>query len=70
MNIPAFDLIRKEEKIYKANYKNKDFTEKEWVEVLHQHPILIQRPIVIKDNVAIIGRPPVNVLDLLKQHAK
>ena len=33
---------------------------------MHLNPILIQRPIVIKDNTAIIGRPPTNVLDLLK----
>ena len=66
LKISAIDLIRKEEKIYKEQYKNKKFTEDQWIQIMHLNPILIQRPIVIKDNTAIIGRPPINVLDLLK----
>mgnify|MGYP001208320916 CR=1 FL=1 len=65
LNISAGDLIRKEEKLYKDLYKNKIFTEKEYVDILCLNPILIQRPIIIKDNRAVLGRPPVNVLDLL-----
>ena len=66
LKISAIDLIRKEEKIYKEQYRHKKFTEDQWIEIMHLNPILIQRPIVIKDNTAIIGRPPINVLDLLK----
>ena len=65
LNISAFDLMRKEEKIYKDLYKNKKLTEEECVDILCLHPILIQRPIIIKDNCAVLGRPPINVLDLL-----
>ena len=65
LNISAFDLIRKDEKLFKKLYRGKQFTEDKWVTILHENPILIQRPIVIKDSFAIIGRPPINVLDLL-----
>ena len=65
LNISAFDLIRKEEKIFKEGYKNKNLNEEEYIELLCMHPILIQRPIIIKDNSAVLGRPPINVLDLL-----
>jgi len=62
----AFNLIRKQEKVFKERYKGKNLSEAEWTTVLHQNPILIERPIVVKDNIAIIGRPPINVLFLLK----
>lgn len=66
LNIPVLDLVRKEEEIFKKEYKGVTLSTNEWINVLHKNPILIQRPIVIKDSVAIIGRPPINVLDLLK----
>ena len=65
LNIPVTDLIRKEEKVYKELYKNKNLTESEYINILIEHPILLQRPIVLKDNIGVIGRPPINVLDLL-----
>ena len=65
LNISAFDLIRKEEKIFKDMYKDKKMTEDEYLDLLCKYPILIQRPIVIKDSKAVLGRPPINVLDLL-----
>ena len=66
LNIPVLDLVRKEEEIFKKDYKGVTLSANEWINILHKNPILIQRPIVIKDSVAIIGRPPINVLDLLK----
>ena len=67
LHISAFDLIRKEEKIFKELYKGKNLTEAHYVDILCLHPILIQRPIIIKDNHAVLGRPPINVLDLLNK---
>ena len=67
LNISAFDLIRKNEKIFKEHYKNKKLKEEEYVKILCLHPILIQRPIIVKDNFAVLGRPPINVLDLLNK---
>ena len=65
LNISVIDLVRKSEKIYKERFKGNDYTENEWIDILCSYPILIQRPIIIKDNQAVLGRPPINVLDLL-----
>ena len=65
LGIKAFDLIRKGEAIYKEKYKGKTLSDKEWIEAMVAHPKLIERPIVVKGNKAILGRPPANVLTLL-----
>lgn len=61
LGIPAFELIRKDESIFKENFKGKNLSEKEWVKILCEHPILIQRPIVIKGNKAVVARPLENI---------
>ena len=59
------DIIRKGESIYKDEFKGKEIDEEEWFTILSENPKLIERPIVIKQNKAIVGRPPENVLELL-----
>lgn len=58
-------LLRKGEAIYKEEYKGKELSDDEWLEVMVAHPKLIERPIVIKDGKATIGRPPESVLSIL-----
>lgn len=58
-------LIRKGEEIYKLKFKTKKLTDDEWINVMIAHPKLIERPIVTKNNKAVIGRPPENVLKIL-----
>jgi arsenate reductase len=65
LNIPAEALIRKGEEVFKSNFKDKKFSEDEWRQILVQHPVLIERPIVIKGNKAVIGRPIDKVIELL-----
>ena len=65
LGIPASKLIRKGEQIFKDNYKGKDLSEEEWIDAMVKFPKLIERPIVIKGDKAIIGRPPELVLDLI-----
>ncbi|MDH5597566.1 MAG: arsenate reductase (glutaredoxin) [Cyclobacteriaceae bacterium] len=64
LKIPAKDLIRKNETVYKEQFKNKEFSEDEWLDVLVENPVLIERPIVVSNNKAVIGRPPENVSSL------
>ncbi len=65
LNIPAEELIRKGEEVFKSNFKDQKFSEQEWRKILVQHPVLIERPIVITGNQAVIGRPLEKVIDLL-----
>ncbi|MBD0403993.1 arsenate reductase (glutaredoxin) [Flammeovirga sp. EKP202] len=64
LNIAPLALIRKGEAIYKENFKGKELTDEEYINAMVEYPKLIERPIVIKDNKAVIGRPPSLVLDL------
>ncbi len=65
LGIKPLELIRKGESIFKESYKGKDLTDDQWIEVMVKNPILIERPIVVKGDQAIIGRPPERVLDIL-----
>ena len=64
LNISAVELIRKGEFLYKEKFKKKDFSNDEWLDIILKNPILIERPIVVKDNQAVIARPPEKVLNL------
>jgi arsenate reductase (glutaredoxin) len=57
------DITRTSEAVFKTIITPE--ADDEWYAALTQHPILMQRPIVVKGNKAIIGRPPENVLALL-----
>lgn len=58
LGIKPIDLVRKNESIWKSNYKNLTLSDKEIINILILNPKLIERPIVIYNNKAIIGRPP------------
>lgn len=64
LNLRPVDILRKGEQVFKEKFRNSDFTDDEWIEVMREYPKLIERPIVIKGNKAVIGRPPEKVLDL------
>ncbi|MDQ0594908.1 arsenate reductase [Chryseobacterium ginsenosidimutans] len=61
LNQSVFHIIRKNEKLYLDNFANKNLSEEEWIKVLSENPSLIQRPILIKGSVAMLGRPIENV---------
>ena len=65
LNIPAQKLIRKGEQDFKDNFKGKELTEEEWIDAMVKFPKLIERPIVVNGDKAVIGRPPEKVLDIL-----
>jgi len=65
LGIPAQQLIRKGEAIYKERYKGQDLSEAEWIDAMLEHPKLMERPVVVDGDRAIIGRPPEKVDTLL-----
>lgn len=56
LNLKPLQLVRVKEKIWIENYKGKTMSDDEIIQAMADHPILIERPIVIKNGKAIIGR--------------
>ena len=65
LNLPIEYLIRTGEEIYKTEYKGKELSDDEWLKALAEHPKMMERPIVVDETKAILGRPPENVNKLL-----
>lgn len=66
LGISARDLLRKGEDDYKAlNLKDPSLSEDALIDAMVKHPKLIERPIVITNNQARLGRPPESVLDII-----
>ena len=64
LDTPPENIVRKNEDIYKIldlKNANKDML----IKMIHENPILLERPIVISKNKAILGRPPENVKQLI-----
>ena len=66
MSCSITDIIRKGEAIYKElDLANQSLSESQMIDIVVQHPILLERPIVVNGDRAAIGRPPENVLSIL-----
>ena len=60
------ELMRKQEKEYKnAHLDNPGLSRKDLLAAMIENPILIERPIVVANHKAVIGRPPENVLAII-----
>ena len=65
LNISPIQLVRKNEKIWKEGFKGKELSDNEIIAAMVNNPKLIERPIVINGNKAVIGRPPENILEII-----
>ncbi|CAM1350102.1 arsenate reductase (glutaredoxin) [Tenacibaculum ascidiaceicola] len=65
LNISPIDLVRKNEKIWKEEYKGKELSGAEIITAMAKNPKLIERPIVINGNKAVVGRPPENIKEII-----
>lgn len=65
LKIKPVDLIRKNELIWKTNYKNKKLSDEEIVMAMVDNPILIERPIIVNGDKAIIGRPTEKISEVV-----
>jgi arsenate reductase (glutaredoxin) len=66
LKLKPIELVRKGEDAYRDAFGEKTPTDAELIAAMVKHPVLIERPIVVKGDRAVIGRPPENVLALLK----
>ena len=57
LSIKPIDLIRKNEAIWKTEFKDKNLDDDQLIEAMVKNPKLIERPIIINGNKAVIGRP-------------
>ncbi|NMH88163.1 arsenate reductase (glutaredoxin) [Flavivirga algicola] len=65
LGIKPIELVRKNEAIWKATFKNKDLSDEEVITAMVENPKLIERPIIINGKKATIGRPPEKILDII-----
>ena len=66
LGLSAREILRKDEPVAKElGIGKKDFSDEELVALMAKHPDLIQRPIIVRGNQAVLGRPPENVEKLL-----
>lgn len=66
LGFKPIQLVRKNELIWKENYKNKELTDDEIIKAMCDNPKLIERPIVIHGKKAVLGRPLENIRVFLK----
>ena len=65
LGIKPMDLIRKNEAIWKSDFKGKTLSDKEIIEAMVNHPKLIERPIVVNGDKAVVGRPPESISEII-----
>lgn len=66
LGLTARDILRRDEPVAKQlGIGKKDFSDEELIVLMAKHPDLIQRPIVVHGDQAVLGRPPENVEKLL-----
>jgi len=65
LDFTPIQLVRKNEAIWKENFKGKTLSNAEIIKAMCTYPKLIERPILLKDGKAILGRPPENFTSLL-----
>ncbi len=55
------DFVRMEEKQYKEHYQGKEYSDDEWIKILAENPRLLQRPIVVINDKAVLANPPEDI---------
>lgn len=65
LGMKSAELVRRGESVFKEQYAGRSLSDEEWLDALVAHPILIERPIAVRGDRAVLGRPPEKILDLL-----
>lgn len=67
LNLKPLELIRKKEKYFQEKLSKLQLNDHEWIKEMVENPVLIERPILIKGNKAIIGRPIERVVEFVER---
>lgn len=65
LGIKPIDLVRKKEDIWIENYKGKDLSDGKVIDIMVQYPNLIERPIVVNGDKAVIARPAERIKEII-----
>lgn len=65
LGITPMELVRKNETVWKEQYKGKDLSENAIIDAMIANPKLIERPIIVKGKKAVIGRPSEKINELI-----
>lgn len=65
LNYSPIELIRKNEAIWKSDFKGKELSDSQIIQAMVEHPKLMERPIIINENKAVVGRPTEKTLEVL-----
>lgn len=65
LGMKPLELVRKGEKVFTQHYAGRTLSDEDWLDALVAHPVLIERPIVVRGSKALVARPPEKVLALL-----
>jgi arsenate reductase (glutaredoxin) len=66
LGISPEQLVRKKEELFKNNFSNKKYTDKEWIRILSENPILIERPVVENSEKAVVARPAEKISEIFR----
>lgn len=66
LDLKPDELIRKKEPLYIEKFADKNLTASQWIDVMVKNPVLIERPIVINGNKAVVARPAEKINEILK----
>ena len=65
LGMKAGELLRRGEPVFVATYGDRELSEEEALDAMLAHPILMERPIVVRGDRAVVARPPERVRELL-----
>ena len=65
LGMKPFEIVRKQEDVYKKQFKGKEFSDKEWIDILIKNPKLIERPIVVSSQKAVLAQPPEKIDEII-----
>jgi arsenate reductase len=60
------ELARRKEPLFEEKFAGKSLSRSQWLKVLHENPVLIERPIVVMGDRAVVARPPERLAELFK----